>query len=374
MGALSFAEKFKNENNMNSKKYFIAAVAIVSAVLIAQSGVAQKIIFNNIKPAASTAPLTDEQQGILAVRTAKASVVNIIGVENQATGTESSADPATSASPDEVLGTGFVLDSSGLIVSNNHVVEDPTMNYTVVLGDGSEYPAKILNLDKFDDIALLQISAPNLTPAMLGDSDSLETGQTVFAIGNSLGKYSYTVTRGVVSGLGRNVDVSEDSDRLHNLIQTDASINPGNSGGPLINLAGQVVGMNTLIDTEGSGLGFAIPINTIKDAEMQLKTFGKVSRPYLGVMFLAIDPAAQITQGLSVENGALVMSVKPNSPASAAGLTQGDIIVGINDIVLNQSVSLDDAIGKFQAGSQITLKILRNNQELDIPVVLGELQ
>jgi S1-C subfamily serine protease len=248
------------------------------------------------------------------------------------------------------------------------------MNYTVVLGDGSEYPAKILNLDKFDDIALLQISASNLTPATLGDSDTLETGESVFAIGNSLGKYSYTVTRGVVSGLGRSVDVSEDADRLHNLIQTDASINPGNSGGPLINLAGQVVGMNTLIDTEGSGLGFAIPINTIKDAEMQLKTFGKVSRPFLGVMFLNIDPATQITQNLTVENGALITSVKSGTPADLAGLQANDIIVGVNDTVLNQSNSLDDVIGKFSAGSQITLKILRNGQEMDVPVVLGELQ
>ena len=126
---------------------------------------------------------------------------------------------------------------------------------------------------------MLKIDANNLTPANLGDSDALETGQSVFAIGNSLGKYEYTVTRGVVSGLGRAVDVSQNTPRLHNLIQTDAAINPGNSGGPLINLAGEVVGMNTLIDTGGSGLGFAIPVNTIKDAVQQLKTFGKVSRP-----------------------------------------------------------------------------------------------
>lgn len=355
------------------RSYIITAIVIVSAVLIAQSGVAQKIVFNAIKPAANQ-PLTDEQQGILAVRLAKASVVNIIGVENQATSTTGSGGPTISSAPDEVLGTGFVLDATGMIVSNNHVVEDPNMSYTVILSDGTEYPAKILDLDKFDDIALLQISAQNLIPAVLGDSDSLETGQTVFAIGNSLGKYEYTVTRGVVSGLGRAVDVSEDAVSLHNLIQTDAAINPGNSGGPLINLAGQVVGMNTLIDTEGSNLGFAIPVNVIKDAVQQLKTFGKVSRPFLGVMFISIDPATQITRNLSVQNGALITAVKQGTPASDAGLMAGDIIIGVNNIVLNQNNFLDNVIAKLTAGSQVTLKVLRNNQEQDMPVILGQQQ
>ncbi len=341
----------------------------------AAGALSQTINFNPIKPNSSGVALTDEQQGILAVRTAKASVVNIIGIENQATSTpDSSSTPSISATPNEVLGTGFVLEKDGLIVSNNHVVEDPNMSYTVVLSDGSEYSAKILDLDKFDDIALLQISANNLIPAVLGDSDSLETGQSVFAIGNSLGKYEYTVTRGVISGLGRAVDVSDDSSRLHNLIQTDAAINPGNSGGPLINLAGQVVGMNTLIDTEGSGLGFAISINTIKDAVLQLKTFGKVSRPFLGVMFVSISPAVQIIKNLTVQNGALITDIKQGSPADVAGILAGDIITGVNTTTLNQNESLDDVVGKFKAGSQVTLKVLRNGSNIDIPVVLGQLQ
>jgi serine protease Do len=360
------------------KKYqsYIITIIVTVAVMSAAGALSQNIKLNPIKPAPNqTKNLTDEQQAILAVRTAKASVVNIIGVENQATSTPDPVPTITvNSSPDEVLGTGFVLQADGLIVSNNHVVEDPNMSYTVVLSDGTEYPAKILDLDKFDDIALLQINAQNLTPAALGDSDSLETGQSVFAIGNSLGKYEYTVTRGVVSGLGRAIDVNTDVARLHNLIQTDAAINPGNSGGPLINLAGQVVGMNTLIDTEGSNLGFAIPVNTIKDAVQQLKTFGKVSRPFLGVMFASIDPAVQIIQNLSLQNGALITKVLPDTPASLAGLMAGDIITGVNGIVINQNESLDDLIGKLQAGSQVTLKILRNNQEQDIPVILGQQQ
>jgi S1-C subfamily serine protease len=361
--------------NQTIKKITIGII-LGLLVVAAVPGLAQKINLNPIKPAPNqTKNLTDEQQGILAVRMAKASVVNIIGVKNQASNTPSFGDAPTitvNTPPDEILGTGFILEKEGLIISNNHVVEDPNMSYTVVLSDGTQYPAKILNLDKFDDIALLQINANNLTPANLGDSDSLETGQSVFTIGNSLGKYGYTVTRGVVSGLGRAIDVSLDSPRLHNLIQTDAAINPGNSGGPLINLAGQVVGMNTLIDTEGSGLGFAIPVNTIKDAVMQLKTFGKVSRPFLGVMFVSINPSVQITRKLLVQNGALISKVLPDTPASLAGLLAGDIITGVNNITLNQNESLDDAIGKLQAGSQVTLKILRNNQQQDILVVLGQ--
>ena len=358
------------------KKYqlHIITIIVTAALMSAAGALSQTIKFNPIKPGAGSKVLTDEQQGVLAVREAKASVVNIIGIKNQAAAVSGSNAPTITAAPSEVEGTGFVLEADGLIVSNNHVVEDPNMNYTVVLGDGSEHPAKILNLDKFDDIALLKIDDVTLTPASLGDSDSLETGQSVFAIGNSLGKYEYTVTRGVVSGLGRAVDVSEDAARMHNLIQTDAAINPGNSGGPLVNMDGQVVGMNTLIDTEGSNLGFAIPINTIKDAVLQLKTFGKVSRPFLGVMFMEISPATQITQNLSVQNGALITGVKQGTPADAAGLKSGDIITGVNNVILNQANSLDDVIGKFSAGSQITLKVLRNNQNLEIPVVLGQLQ
>jgi len=361
------------------KKYrsYIITIVVTAAVLVTGSALSQTIKFNSIKPSASSTVLTDEQQGILAVRAAKASVVNIFGVQNRATSSpDSSGAPSISsnAPPSEVLGTGFVLDSLGTIASNNHVVEDPNMNYTVILSDGSEYPAKVLYLDKFDDIALLQIDAPNLTPANLGDSDSLETGQTVFAIGYSLGKYQFSVTRGVVSGLNRGVDISGGSPRLHNLIQTDAAISSGNSGGPLVNLAGQVVGMNTLIDTEGSNLGFAISINTIKDAVQQLKTFGKVSRPFLGVMFVSIDPAAQITRNLSVQNGALITTVKPGTPADSAGLLVGDIITGVNNTALNQNESLDDAIGKLQAGSQVTLKVLRNGSNIDVPVVLGQQQ
>jgi S1-C subfamily serine protease len=362
---------------MNNKKV-TATILIATGIFVAGVAASKTISFSSILPAAakSQAPLSDEQQGILAVRTAKASVVDIVGVAPVSTST--SVSIVSGDEPTAVYGTGFILESDGLIVSNNHVVSDPTLNYTVILSDGTEYPAKILGQDKYDDVALLQINAANLTPAKLGNSDALETGQTVFAIGDSLGEYQYSVTRGVVSALGRAVSEGDDGSQagnlLRNLIQTDAAISPGNSGGPLVDLAGEVVGMNTLIDTEGESLGFAVPVNTIKDAVSQLKTFGKVSRPFLGVQFNDIDPVLQVTDGLVLKNGALVVSVVPGSPADLAGIVPNDTITAINNITLGQNESLDNALDAFGAGSQVTLTIYRNNGYLKVPVILGELQ
>jgi len=364
----------------NRYKYFLA-VLLGGIMLVAGQAFSQSIKFNSIKPVAQTA-LTDEQQGILAMRTAKASVVDIIGIPLQTPPANTSVDSiglSPSGSQDEVFGTGFVLTADGKIVSNNHVVGDATMKYYVILSDGTQYPATILYQDKYDDVALLKINAQNLTPAKLGDSGALETGQTVFAIGDSLGQYQYTVTRGVISALGRSVDEGnsgsvQDNVRLHNLIQTDASINPGNSGGPLVNLAGEVVGMNTLIDTSGSGLGFAVAINTIKDAVHQLDIFGKVSRPYLGIQFESIDPLIQRDKQLPVNSGALVDSVVAGSPAQSGGIMPGDIILAVNGLPLSQNRALDDALQSFYAGSQITLKVLRGSQNLELSVILGQLQ
>jgi S1-C subfamily serine protease len=285
--------------------------------------------------------------------------------------------PTIVATPaNQVSGTGFIIEQDGLIVTNNHVVSDADMDYFVVMSDGTEYPATVLGADKFDDIALLKITATNLIPAKLGDSDALETGQTVFAIGNSLGRYQSTVTKGVVSGLSRAVSPNEYQSQptFHNWIQTDAAINLGNSGGPLINLAGEVVGMDTLVDTSGASLGFALPVNTLKDAVSQLKVFGKVSRPFLGVKFLNLDARAQKEKNLPVKEGALIVEVPPDGPAKTGGLFAGDIITGVDSHNLNKQNPLDAVIQAYQAGNQVTIKILRGGKKVDLPVVLGELK
>jgi serine protease Do len=363
---------------MHLSKRIAFSILVIIGIGFAAQGIAQDIKFNAIKPTASSANLTDEQQGILAVRKAKASVVDIIGTASASSTSASAAtSPSIEAIPNEsVAGTGFIIDSSGLIVTNNHVIDSPGLSYSVILADGTTYPATIMGTDKFDDIALIKINATGLTAATLGNSDNLETGQTVFAIGNALGQYQDTVTRGVVSGLSRAVNETGDSTAptTHNWIQTDAAINLGNSGGPLIDLDGDVIGMDTLIDSEGNSLGFAIPINAIKDAISQLKTFGTVSRPYLGVEFENIDQELQQQNNLPVSNGALIETVIGGSPADLAGLQPNDIITAVNNIKLNQTSQLDQVIQTYEAGSQVTLKVSRNGQTLDLPVVLGELK
>ncbi len=348
---------------MKNKILYILLGSTLVLFVSSNTTIADSLKTRAIKPTGSTA-VTDEQQGILAVRTAKVSVVNIIG----SIGKEQKID--------SVYGTGYIVESNGYIISNSHVVSDKNASYRVQLFTGQEFPAKVIGVDTYFDIAVLKIEATSLGTVKLGNSDALETGQSVFAIGNSLGKYQNTVTRGVVSGLGRNVSVGtreNPAPRLQNLIQTDASINPGNSGGPLVNMAGEVVGMNTLIDTEGQGLGFAIPINVIKDVYNQLKTLGKAPHPYLGIGFSTIDKNLKFAEKLSVDQGALVSQVESNGPAGKGGLKVGDIILSINGETLSTSNELDVLLQrKYQAGNQILMKVLRGDQRLDITVILGE--
>ena len=357
---------------MKVKKFLVTTVFIIG-ITFALQGIAGNIKFTAIKPSSSVA-LSDEQQGILAVRTAKASVVNILGTPKQTTDDSSSLSAGSTSGP--VSGPGFIIEADGLVVTNNHVVEDSSLNYFVIFSDGVQYPAQVLGQDRYDDVALLKIQATGLTQAHLGNSDALETGQTVFAIGNSLGKYQNTVTRGVVSGLGRGINENGDDSgtpTMHNWIQTDAAINLGNSGGPLVNMAGEVVGIDTLIDASGSSLGFAVPVNAVKDSVSQLKIFGKVSRPFLGVQFASIDPQIQAKKKLKVSSGALILAVADGTPASRAGIKVDDVITVVNGQLINSQNQLDALVQKYQAGNQVTFKILRDNQQFDLPVVLGQL-
>lgn len=355
-------------------KKIILATAVLSIIFFTNQAVSQNIKLNPIKPGVKSAlQITDEQQAILAVRKAKASVVNILGLSKSVPTVPSVGISINVPQNAEVSGTGLVMESDGLIATNNHVVEDLNMNYWVILADGKRFPAKVLAQDKFDDVAFVKIETTGLVPAALGDSDALETGQTVFAIGNSLGRYQNSVTRGVVSALGRALSEADGSaPRIHNLIQTDAAISNGNSGGPLINLAGEVVGLNTLMDTGGYSLNFSIPINIVKEALQQVKAFGKISRPFLGVQFKTIDQADKLSKNLTVDNGAIISAVSPGEPAALAGVKAGDIVLAVNGQVLGYNKELDSEIQKYQAGSQIMLKISRGDQTLDLPVILGE--
>ncbi|MDE2312168.1 MAG: trypsin-like peptidase domain-containing protein [Patescibacteria group bacterium] len=351
----------------------VIGAAVGFLAVTALPGMAQKIQLNPIKPAVNQA-LTDEQQGILAVRSVKPAVVNLIGTPQGAPATFGGDSPQPDSQENGVEGTGFLIDSSGLVVTNNHVVQDDNLKYTVTFADGSQYEAKILGHDKYDDVALLKIDGRDFPAVKFGDSATLETGQTVFAIGNSLGQYQNSVTRGVVSGLGRTLDAVDQTSplpRLQQLIQTDAAINPGNSGGPLIDLAGEVIGINTMIDMRGSGVGFAVPANVVKDVVSQIQMFGKVSHPYFGVGFVTASKD-QMFGKPALSQGAYVEEVSPDSPAASAGLKVGDVIVAINHEVLTQVNELDTVIAKYRAGDQILVSFVRDGKNYDIPLILSE--
>lgn len=358
-----------------NRKFFVSTI-VITGLLLGGVAISQNIKLNPIKPGIKpSASVSDEQQAILAVRKAKASVVSIVGFETRTVSAGAGESMAIQPSLEPLYGTGLIYSKDGLIVSNSHVVQETTAEYFVILPDGSERPAKVLGLDTYTDVALLKIEATDLVPAVLGSSQDLETGQTVFAIGNSLGRYQNTVTRGVISGLGRSVNVSTPDNpkpRFLNLIQTDAAINPGNSGGPLVNLAGEVIGLNTVVDRSGEGVGFAVPIAQVLDSVNQLLAFGKASHPYVGLAFTTIDRLVKAVEGLTLDEGALILSVVPGGPAHGAGLRARDIILTINGIQLTQKNELDDVLRQFRAGDTVLFTFLREGVQMQTPVLLGE--
>ncbi len=280
-------------------------------------------------------------------------------------------------------GSGFILSADGLILTNKHVVSDEEAEYTVVTNDGKKHKAKILATDSANDIAIIKAEATGLTPVELGDSEKLQIGQDVVAIGNALGEYRNTVTKGVISGIGRNIvagDTFGRSESLENVIQTDAAINPGNSGGPLINLDGQVVGINTAVSQQGQLIGFAIPINEAKSVIESVKKYGRIVKPFLGVRYIIINEEIAKANNFSVDYGVLIqrgekisdLAVIPGSAADKAGLVENDIILEINGQKIDETHSLVREISKYKPGETIELKISRKGKEQKVKVKLEE--
>lgn len=279
-------------------------------------------------------------------------------------------------------GSGFVISNDGLIVTNKHVVADTEASYTVLTNDGEKYDAEILALHPVLDIAVLKTKAPSsgLSVLTLGDSDSIKLGQTAIVIGNALGEFRNTVSVGVISGLSRTVTAGGEGiiETIEGVIQTDAAINPGNSGGPLLNLKGEVIGINTAMVSGAQNIGFALPINQVKKAIESVKATGKISVPYLGVRYMQITADLAKKEKLSVENGALIRggadgpAVIPDSPAQKAGLQAEDIIVEFNGEKINQNHSLSYLIQQYNVGEKISLKILRNGKGITLQATLEE--
>jgi len=275
-----------------------------------------------------------------------------------------------------VSGSGVIVSKDGYILTNNHVIEG-TDKTSVVLANGTELPAKIIGSDQFTDLAVLKVDGVMPAVATLGNSDVLKPGETVIAIGSPLGDFKNTVTVGVVSATGRSLDTGQGY-LMENLIQTDAAINHGNSGGPLVNLAGQVIGINTIIvrNTGSSGdvvegLGFAIPSNAVQAAANQIISSGAVERPFLGIRWQAINPQIAQMYGLPVEWGVYVSQVQANSPAEAAGIRSGDIITHINDVLLDDQHPYMNALFDYKPGDSVTLTVSRGSQTLLLKVKLG---
>jgi serine protease Do len=280
-------------------------------------------------------------------------------------------------------GSGFIISSDGLILTNKHVVSDKQAEYTVLTNDGKKYAAKVLALDPNQDLAVIKIEngTSSLPTVKLGDSDNLLIGQTAITIGNALGEFRNTVSVGVISGLSRTITAGGGgmSEIIEDVIQTDAAINPGNSGGPLLNLKGEVVGINTAIASGAQGIGFAIPINQAKKDIESVKTSGKIIYPFLGVRYVILDDDIQKENSLPVNYGAWVQkgengeaAVTKDSAAQKAGLKEGDIILEFSGAKITTENTLAKTLMKYNPGDKVTLKILRNAKEIKVDVTLGE--
>ncbi len=282
-------------------------------------------------------------------------------------------------------GTGFVVSSNGHILTNKHVVQDKEARYTIITKSGDRHEVEVLGVDPVNDLALIKTKNPaELPPALeLGNSDQIQIGQQVIAIGNSLGEFSHTVTSGIISGIDRRVTAGDGlgfSEVLEKVIQTDAAINPGNSGGPLLNLAGQVIGVNTAVSQQGQLIGFAIPINDAVRFIEQIQEHGKVVRPYMGVRYVLIDERIKKVNGLSVGYGALLrrgddpseLAVIPGSPADKAGLEENDILLEVDGQKVGVDQSLVRILSQYAPGDAVELTVLKNGEEQRVALVLGE--
>jgi S1-C subfamily serine protease len=293
--------------------------------------------------------------------------------------------------PQEGQGSGFVLDRSGHVLTNFHVVAGANRGVRVMLSNKKSYEARVVGTDRVHDLALLQIDAPNLEPVILADSSGLAVGQKVYAIGNPFG-LSGTMTRGIISSI-RTMPSERGSEAapIENAIQTDAAINPGNSGGPLLNSRGEVIGINTMIASNGadqsSGIGFAIPINTAKAVLQDLTKYGRVKRPSLGIVSYAIGPDLAEQMGLGAEEGILIQRVLPGGAAERAGLRGGnqqayvgnqpillggDLIVAIDGQPVTDPQEISALMDKHQAGDNISVTFYRGRRQMTLKLILGD--
>lgn len=356
------------------KKIFpLAIAAVLLTMFVSSPGISDVLHF-------------DEQEAtVRAIKKVSPSVVNI----NVSTKTSKSIEinGVATTSMMEInagSGTGFIISADGLIITNKHVVDtDPgaDVSFRVTLSNGKRQYAMLIGKDPLNDLALLKIFDKNLPYVELGDSDKLPLGSSVIAIGNALGMYQNSVTKGIISGLNRDVvayDSAGKAESLTNVLQTDAQINLGNSGGPLVDLNGKVIGVNVAMDASGQSIGFAIPINDVKPVIRSANEKGYIVRPRLGVQYLTINQDLVDKYKLSQTQGAWIYaedqtsSVMPGTPAARAGLLNNDIITEVDKIRLNQQKTLSSIIQNYQPGRKVVLRVWRAGKFSDISVILDK--
>ncbi|MFZ5390664.1 MAG: S1C family serine protease [Patescibacteria group bacterium] len=351
-----------------SKKNFIAFFIISLLVIPSYSG---------LTAATTTSIIVPEEEAVIsAYQKILPSVVSIIISEPAANLLGDISQQDTGG------GTGFLISSDGYIITNKHVVLRDNVDYTVITSTGKEYVASVLARDSLYDIAIVKIEGRGFTPVKLADSDKIRIGQTALAVGNVLAEFQNTLTRGIISGIGRTITASGGglTETIEGAIQTDASINPGNSGGPLINLKGEVVGVNTAVNRSGEALGFAIPINRVKEALTNFKTNGRIVRSFLGVRYLMLNRSIARAYKLPYDQGAYIMirnneglpGIVPGGAADKAGLKSGDIVLSVNGQKLFLQKTLASVIAQYKPNDIITAKVLRSGRELDIKITLEE--
>ena len=280
-------------------------------------------------------------------------------------------------------GSGCIVDQGGLILTNKHVIDDPSAEYTVILNDGRKFPAKILSRDPINDVAIMKIEGSGLPCLKLSETTNLELGTSVIAIGNALGMFKNTVSLGIISGLSRSITAQAEpnapTQEMRGLIQTDAAINPGNSGGPLVDGNGCVVGINVAIVSGAQSISFAIPVSAVRRDLNDITTYGRIRRPLLGLRYIMIDSNLKEKMHLAVDHGAFVVresehdyAVVPDSPAAQAGIVEKDIVLTLDGKKLDREHPVQDFLETMNVGDVIELSVLRAGKEFKTKATLAE--
>jgi serine protease Do len=360
-------------------------VGIVALCIVSSAATAWLLLGTGIiKPDASQTVTANRDKIVLQQGEVVADVFKKVSPSTVAITTESQSSSRRifgATAVEQGAGSGIIISADGYVMTNKHVIPDGTSKLSVVLADGTTYDdVTVVGRDPLNDIAFLKINGVKNLPAVeIGDSDAVQPGQQVVAIGNALGEFRNSVTSGIISGKGRPIqadDGSGSSEQLENLLQTDAAINPGNSGGPLVTLDGKVVGINTAVSEEGQAIGFAIPINDAKGLINTVIKEGKIVRPYLGVRYISLDKTTAQQLNLDVSQGAYVTSdsgssaVVSGSPADKAGLKAGDVITKVNGTDITETHSLASSLAQLSPGDRATLTVVRSGKTSTVTVTL----